>query len=72
MTELARWANFYVIVSTSAGALIGLQFVVMALVADLPRTSAQAQSWPRFCHTKHHSFRDSAVALRCRALPGGR
>jgi predicted acylesterase/phospholipase RssA len=37
MTALAGWENFYVIVGSSAGALIGLQFVVMALVANLPR-----------------------------------
>ena len=34
MTALAEWNNFYVIVGSSAGALIGLQFVVMTLVAD--------------------------------------
>lgn len=32
---LSRWENFYVIVGSSAGALTGLQFVVMALIADL-------------------------------------
>ena len=37
MTALEGWENFYVIVGSSAGALIGLQFVVMALVADRPR-----------------------------------
>jgi len=31
---LARWANFYVIVGSSAGALTGLQFVVIALIAQ--------------------------------------
>lgn len=31
---LEAWANFYVIVGSSAGALTGLQFVVVALVAD--------------------------------------
>ena len=31
---LARWANFYVIVGSSAGALTGLQFVVMTLIAE--------------------------------------
>ena len=36
MTPLAAWQNFYVIIGSSAGALIGLQFVVMALIADLP------------------------------------
>jgi F0F1-type ATP synthase assembly protein I len=34
MSNLAAWNNFYVIVGSSAGALIGLQFVVMALIAD--------------------------------------
>lgn len=48
MTELAGWTNFYVIVGSSAGALIGLQFVVMALVADLPRTPEQAQAGHAF------------------------
>jgi hypothetical protein len=32
------WANFYVIVGSSAGALTGLQFVVMALIADARRS----------------------------------
>jgi hypothetical protein len=44
MTELSGWGNFYTIVGSSAGALIGLQFVVMTLVANLPigRGAAQA------------------------------
>ena len=36
MPALAGWENFYVIVGSSAGALIGLQFVVITLIADLP------------------------------------
>jgi hypothetical protein len=36
---LAAWESFYVIVGSSAGALTGLQFVVMALVADSERRS---------------------------------
>ena len=31
---LLTWENFYIIVGSSAGALTGLQFVVMALIAD--------------------------------------
>ncbi len=31
---LARWENFYVIIGSSAGALTGLQFVVIALIAE--------------------------------------
>jgi hypothetical protein len=37
MSELAKWSNFYVIVGSAAGALIGLQFVVMALIASTPQ-----------------------------------
>ncbi len=36
MPELTGWENFYVIVGSSAGALIGLQFVVITLIADMP------------------------------------
>lgn len=36
MTPLSGWENFYVIVGSSAGALIGLQFVVITLIADIP------------------------------------
>jgi hypothetical protein len=36
MSELARWDSFYVIVGSAAGALIGLQFVVMTLIANRP------------------------------------
>ena len=46
MTPLSAWENFYVIVGSSAGALIGLQFVVITLIADLPisRGPVQAQA----------------------------
>jgi hypothetical protein len=36
MTALNGWENFYVIVGSAAGALIGLQFVVVTLIADKP------------------------------------
>ncbi|HSE68931.1 MAG TPA: hypothetical protein VLB12_18195 [Gemmatimonadales bacterium] len=39
-TALAGWESFYLILGSSAAALTGLQFVVMALVADLPRTGS--------------------------------
>lgn len=48
MNALTGWQNFYVIVGSSAGALIGLQFVVMALIANLPRTPVQAQAGHAF------------------------
>jgi len=36
MTELADWESFYLIVGPSAGALIGLQFVVLTLIGERP------------------------------------
>jgi hypothetical protein len=36
MSELAEWESFYVIVGSGAAALIGLQFVVLALIAEKP------------------------------------
>jgi len=36
MSELAAWDSFYVIVGSAAGALMGLQFVVVTLIADRP------------------------------------
>ena len=48
MTPLAGWENFYVIIGSSAGALLGLQFVVMALIANLPRTAAQGDAGNAF------------------------
>lgn len=43
MTPFAGWENFYVIVGSSAGALIGLQFVVITLIADIPVSGANLQ-----------------------------
>src|SRR5262245_43157298 len=40
MSELTEWSNFYVIVGSSAGALIGLQFVVLTLIAQRPTLRA--------------------------------
>jgi hypothetical protein len=33
-SALSAWESFYVIVGSSGGALIGLQFVVITLIAD--------------------------------------
>ena len=44
MTALTGWTNFFVIVGSSAGALIGLQFVVITLVAGMPRVQKQPQA----------------------------
>ncbi len=44
MTPLDGWENFYVIVGSSAGALIGLQFVVITLIAERPVRGAALAS----------------------------
>jgi hypothetical protein len=36
MTALTEWKDFYVIAGSAAGALIGLQFVVITLIANRP------------------------------------
>ncbi|HUN90169.1 MAG TPA: hypothetical protein VMU28_15325 [Terriglobales bacterium] len=48
MTPLSGWENFYVIVGSSAGALIGLQFVVMTLMADMPMRDGAVQAGEAF------------------------
>ena len=48
MTALAEWNNFYVIVGSSAGALIGLQFVVMTLIAGRSVARGEAQAGDAF------------------------
>lgn len=41
--ELAEWDGFYVIIGSAAGALIGLQFVVITLISERPpRGAAEA------------------------------
>src|SRR5947209_10769100 len=48
MQLLNGWENFHIIVGSSAGALIGLQFVVMTLINELPMTSTEAQAGEAF------------------------
>jgi len=44
MSTLREWESFYVIIGSSAGALIGLQFVVITLIAELPIRRGAAQA----------------------------
>jgi hypothetical protein len=47
MSELGAWDSFYVIIGGAAGALIGLQFVVMTLIAE-KSSPAIAEVGPAF------------------------
>ena len=46
--QLASWQSFYVIVGSSGAALIGIQFVVIALVANVRRLVTTAASISTF------------------------
>ena len=48
MELLREWESFYVIVGSSAGALIGLQFVVLTLIAELPVNRGDEQAGEAF------------------------
>lgn len=54
MTALSDWQNFYVIAGSAAGALIGLQFVVLTLLSGLQRRvsmqGANVYSTPTIVH----------------------
>ena len=43
VSPLSHWESFYVIVGSSAGALTGLQFVVIALVADMEAATSMLE-----------------------------
>ena len=47
-SPLRAWENFYVIVGSSAGALTGLQFVVMTLIAQAGRSRGRRDSISAF------------------------
>ena len=48
LPEFAEWETFYVIVGASAGALIGLQFVVLTLIAEGPSIRGAAEASAAF------------------------
>jgi hypothetical protein len=47
-SPLEAWANFYIIVGSSAGALTGLQFVVMTLTSERVPTRSRGESISAF------------------------
>jgi hypothetical protein len=64
MTDFAAgWDSFYVIVGAAAGALIGLQFVVMTLMASRPPRMASAKTAAAFATPTIVHF--SAALLLC-------
>ena len=74
MPELTHWESFYVIVGAAAGALIGLQFVVMTLVSEKPlqrqraAQSGNAFSTPTIVHFGAAFFLSSLVSAPWHAI----
>lgn len=72
MTPLAGWENFYVIVGSSAGALIGLQFVVITLVANRPVRTNQQQAGDAFATPTVVHFSTVLLLAAVQCAPWGR
>jgi hypothetical protein len=65
MSLLSNWANFYVIVGSSAGALTGLTFVTVTLVTSRP---AEEVNWGTSTFTTPTIVQFGVVLLICAAL----
>ena len=66
MPELDEWESFYLIVGGAAGALIGLQFVVMTLIAERPPVRT-AESSAAFGHPDDRPFQRRVASVGCAA-----
>lgn len=67
MSTLSEWESFYVILGSAAGALIGLQFVVMTLLAGRPArpdaASGAAFLTPTIVHFSHALLLSLAMSV---------
>ena len=67
MADLTQWDSFYVIMGSAAGALIGLQFVVMTLIAGSPNLpgpeTASAFGAPTIVHFGAVLFLGAALRM---------
>lgn len=75
MDLLREWESFYVIVGSSAGALIGLQFVVVALIAELPiapgdESAGEAFATPTIVHLGSVLFLSAVLSAPWHTLQG--
>ncbi len=74
---LGGWNTFYVLVGSAAGALTGLQFVVMTLISDMPagragRRELDTFATPSVVHFCTALFVAAALAAPWRGLVGVR
>ena len=66
MKELIDWQTFYEIVGSSAGALIGLQLVLISLIARLPLGQEELEVQQRLLHPHGGAFHRWHPAARRR------
>src|SRR5437899_12177960 len=75
MSEFAEWDSFYVIVGSAAGALIGLQFVVLTLIAERPPLRAAdagaAFATPTIVHSGTALLLPAILRAPWQAVPPG-
>ena len=76
MNPFAEWQNFYVVVGSAAGALTGLQFVAMALIAEISmgpeETGAgEAFSTPTIVHFGTVLMLSAVLEIPWRGVNGG-
>jgi hypothetical protein len=70
MSFLEGWSNFFIIVGSSAGALIGLQFVMMTLIAEKSTPNA-AEANPAFATPTIVHFGAVLVLSAVQSAPWG-
>jgi hypothetical protein len=74
LSALASWQNFYVIVGSSAGALTGLQFVVITLIAEarVPSSMREIRAFgsPTTVHFCMALLISAVLSCPWRSLPG--
>jgi len=68
---LESWASFYVIVGSSAGALTGLQFVVMTLIAERAPSANRGESVSAFGTPNVVHFCASLLVASILSIPWG-
>jgi len=72
MPELGEWDSFYMIVGSAAGALVGLQFVVLTLIAERPPLHAKdanaAFATPTIVHFGVVLFLSAAIRVPWRTM----
>jgi hypothetical protein len=69
MSSLADWQTFYEIMGSAAGALTGLQFVVMAIISEIPMGNGEAETGAAFATPSIVHFLAVLLTVASLAMP---